>query len=261
MKFSEAYKEEMDNIEVSETTVNKINTYSSQITCKMMKPSKINSSKMKFIRTAVVAACTFILLTTVYYHRDNMHAFAQSIFGNFILDLWGKQVELGEIEPIKFNLDEFIADANVNVLLDENNNKTYWKNYGHPNELEKETGIVMITSALLEVPSDRDSLNVHIMANGYGHLNGDFIYGEYHVNVDGMFTYEGYQRDQSGYGYGISEEEKYDFAYEASNGIKVYFVRHSNGQKLIFQAGNLLYQVNTDAPVKEVEKLIETFEF
>ncbi len=99
------------------------------------------------------------------------------------------------------------------------------------------------------------------MANGYGHLNGDFIYGEYHVNVDGMFTYEGYKRDQSGYGYGISEEEKYDFTYEASNGIKVYFVRHSNGRKLIFQVGNLLYQVNTDAPVKDVERLIETFEF
>ena len=91
--------------------------------------------------------------------------------------------------------------------------------------------------------------------------DGDFIYGEYHVNVDGMFTYEGYKREQSGYGYGISEEEKYDFTYEASNGIKVYFVRHSNGQKLIFQAGNLLYQVNTDAPVKDLERLIETFEF
>ncbi|MBE5968199.1 MAG: hypothetical protein E7255_14755 [Lachnospiraceae bacterium] len=256
MKFSDVYKNEMDNITVSEIAVNKVDTYS-----KKMTDTKSKGSKVKFIRTTVAAACTLILLTTVYYNRDIMQAFGQSVFGSFIFNMKGKQMQMGKIEPIKFNLDAFIADEDVNVLVDEENNKSYWRDYSCPDEMEKETGIIMVKSDLLEGSLGKEGVSILVMPNGYGHLNGQFAYGKYHVNVDGMFTYEGFKRDISGYGYGTYKDDKHDFTYEASNGITVYFLKNSNGRKLIFQAGNLLYQVTSDAPVKDLKRLIETFEF
>ena len=260
MKFSDAYKYEMEDIKVSEAAVNKVYAYSRGTENGNVADRKGYTGKIKFLRLTVAAACALLLLTTVYYNREAVYAVAQSVFGSFIFNMKDKQIDMGEIKPIKFDMDSFMAGAGVNTLEDEENNKSYWKNYSSPDEMEKETGVVMISSPLLEVENE-DGINLHIMPNGYGHLNGQFLYGKYHVNVDGRFTYEGFKGDLSGYGYGTSQDDKYDCSYEASNGIKVYFLNQSYGKKLILQAGNILYQIICDAPKEDLKKLIDTFVF
>ena len=257
MKFSDAYKIDMDHITVSENALNRVNTYLN---------SEENAGKKSYIRnrpllrSIIAAASVVMILVVASYHSNSISAFAQSLFGNFIFDIAGKQVNMGEREPVKFDADTFLSGNDVEVLEDEDNSKSYWKNYDSIYDLKEDTGINMIASELLVNSSSEDNYVVHYMPKYYtGHLNGDFNYGDYHVNVDGMFVLEGF--DQEIYGYGTAEDDKYDFTYEAANGITVYFVDHSFGYKMVLQAGNILYQINSDAPVKELKRLVDSFKY
>ena len=255
MKFSQVYKIEMDNITVSEATKNKVYTY-----LKSEEGIRKKRVQTKFLRTAFIYACLAILFITGVYNRNTISAFARTVFCEFIFEMGGKQVEMGEMHPVKFNMDTFLESTDVNVLKDDENDSSYWKNYRCLEDLENETGIIMISSELLENSSDEDNYNIHIFPTYHtGHLNTDFVYGRYHVNVDGRFALEGFSQDLLGYG--TSEDEKYDSVYESSNGIRAYFVKSERSNKIVFKAGDILYQVISNAPIKELKNLIDSFEY
>ncbi len=255
MKFSQEYRNEMDNITVPEAAVNKVYTYLNSAA-----GISRRSYGTKFFRSAITFACLAILLIAGFCNRYTISAFAEGIFSQFIFNIDGKRIEMGEVHPVEFNMDTFLLSPSVNLLKDDENNSSYWKNYNSLEELENETGITIISSALLESASDQDSYNIHILPAYYsGHLNVDFIYGEYHVNVDGMFALEGFNQEL--WGYGTAEGEKYNSVYEATNGIRAYFVKTKHGNKTVFMAGDILYQVNSNAPTKEIKKLIESLKY
>ena len=255
MKFSQVYRIEIDNITVSEAMKNKVYTY-----LKSEEGIRKKRVQTKFLRTAFAYACLAILFITGVYNRNTISAFARTIFGEFIFEMGGKQVEMGEMHSVKFNMDTFLVSTDVNVLKDDENDTSYWKNYRCLEDLENETGIIIISSKLLENSSDEDNYNIHIFPKYHtGHLNADFVYGKYHVNMDGRFALEGSSQDLLGYG--TSEDEKYDSVYESSNGINAYFVRSERSNKFVFMAGDILYQINSNAPIKELEKLIDSFEY
>ena len=255
MKFSQIYRIEMDNITVSEAAKNKVFIY-----LKSEEGIRKKRVQTRFLRTAFTYACLLILVITGVYNRNTVSAFARTVFNEFIFVMGGKQVEMGEMHPLKFNMDTFLVSTDVNVLKDDENDSSYWKNYRCLEELENETGIIMISSELLENSSDENNYNIHIFPTYHnGHLNADFVYGRYHVNVDGRFALEGFSQDLLGYG--TSEDEKYDSVYESSNGIRAYFVKSERSNKIVFKAGDILYQVNSNAPIKELEKLIDSFKY
>ena len=254
MKFSQIYRIEMDNITVSEASKNKVFTY-----LKSEEGMRKKRVQTKLLR-AFTYACLAILFITGVYNRNTISAFARTVFSEFIFEMGGKQVEMGEMHSVKFNMDTFLVSTDVNVLKDDEKDSSYWKNYRCLEDLANETGITMISSELLKNSSDEDNYNIHIFTTYHnGHLNADFVYGRYHVNVDGRFALEGFSQDLLGYG--TSKDEKYDSVYESSNGIRAYFAKSERSNKIVFKAGNILYQVNSNAPIKELEKLIDSFKY
>lgn len=255
MKFNEAYKRDMDNLTVSEMSVAKVRSF-----CQTEADSKSNFIRIKWMKTAVAAVCVLALLTALYVNRGVVKTYAESVFGSFVFQMGDKQLEMGDIQPIPIDVDAFKARKDVHTIKENKNNYSYWKLYKNPGDLEKETGIAMITSPLLEV---RRTVHIGVVLspNGYGHLNGDFKYGEYRVNIDGMFTYGDYKQDKAGYGYGLAYGHKYEFTYKASNGLEVFFVDNTFGMSMYLQAGNLLYQMHSNAPVSELKRLVESFEY
>ncbi|MDF2511610.1 MAG: hypothetical protein K0S04_1476 [Herbinix sp.] len=255
MKFSQVYRIEIDNITVSEATKNKVYTY-----LKSEEDIRKKKVQTKFLRTAFTCTCLVILFITGVYNINTISAFARTVFSEFIFDMGGEQVEMGEMHPVKFNMDTFLVSTDVNVLKNDEKDSSYWKNYRCLEDLANETGITMISSELLKNSSDEDNYNIHIFPTYHnGHLNADFVYGRYHVNMDGRFALEGFSQDLLGYG--TSEDEKYDSVYESSNGIRAYFAKSERSNKIVFKAGNILYQVNSNAPIKELEKLIDSFKY
>jgi len=259
MKFRDAYKSEIDQIVVPQTAINNINSYLEEE--KQLNSGQLNKKLMHW-KTNMVFACLAILCFVGFYNINDIRVFATSILKAYTIDLGWKRAELGELTPYNLDLNSFSKLSDVVIYNSDESDISYSKIYHNIVDIKNETGITMISSKLLTKSKELDAgiiLDLEPKYN-YGWLNGNFYYKNQHVNIDCVFALKGEHKEPIGYG--NASGERYDFTYKAANGIKAYFIRsNSCNSKVFFRAGDIVYQVVSEAGVKDMKKLIDSFEY
>ncbi len=254
MNFSDMYKEGMDQVSVSQEAIDRMKISLSMDEELIIKSKRKN---LNFHKRNIILAALLLLSIITIYNFNSFRVFATSVLKPYIIDLGWKRAELGELNPIKLDMDSFLKSSGVRTY-NFDDGTSYDKIYPSYKELKRETGIFMISSELLKPGST--VVLIIFPKYSFGKLNGEFYYKDYYINIDSVFALEGDRKGSIGYGDG--DEEHYDFSYQAANGITAYFIKSKNyGSKVFFRAGDIIYQVVSDCGVKDMKKIIDSFTF
>lgn len=237
MNFKENYQLEMNEIEKPSGITEKVlkaadteqETYAANKNRNVLRSGAI-------WKTAVAAIAIACVLGLCLQH-EKVISFAQSVLNRFTVSVNNEDMEFGKIEPIDIDIEGFINDAKTKSVGGPDLVPDYYQYFSSYQEMKQLTQLELPCADKVEYRE----ISLHITP-GYqtGYVNAQILYKGVSYNINGMFTLNGFDQEEWGYGAEGSEE-----VYQYGDGKTACFIKDSDGnEKVYFEEGNILFQMH-----------------
>lgn len=238
MNFRENYQREMNEIEKPADITEKIlkiddmeqGTYTDKKNRSVLKGSPI-------WKTA--AAIAIVCVLGLGLQHEKVIGFAQSVLNRFTVSVDHEELEFGEMEAVRVNVEDFIRDKKTKVVEDEDPTapRSYYRLFTSYQEMNRLTQ--------LELPGARQveykNLSVEMTPTSKtGHIAARILHKGVTYNAAGMFVLDGFDQEKWGYGATGSKE-----GYQYGEGKTACFVKDTDGCEIVyFKEKNILFQMH-----------------
>lgn len=235
MNFKENYQKEMNRIEkpagITEKVLNAVDMEQE----KSANRKKRNAMKNNIVWKTAAAAIAIVCVLGLWQH-EKVIGFAESVVEGFTLSVNREKDQFGKIKPVNMDVEAFINDAETEPVEGDVNGSCsrVFTSYQEMNQLTH-----------LEFPcADKvtyKEIMVHIEPKAHvGHLSMSLEYQGVNYWLNGMFTLEGF--NQKNWGYGAKGKKE---IYEYGDGKNACLVNSSDGgyEAAYFKEKDILFQL------------------
>ncbi len=254
MNFKENYQQEMSEIEkpsgITEKLLNAADMEQETYADKKNRSVRESSTIWKTAAATIAIVCMLGLCL----QHEKVIGFAQSVLNTFTVLVNNEDKEFGMIEPVKMNIDGFINDEKTeNIGGPDPSYSQHFTSYQEMNQL---TQLELPCADKVEYKETWVEIEPEYKV---GHLGANFLYKGASYYMNGMFTLDGF--DQKDWGYGTKGSKE---VYQYGNGKKACFTKNSDGYEVVyFREGKILFQLPlgnaTSTKKKQVKDLLDLF--
>lgn len=237
MNFKENYQREMNKIEKPADITEKVlhaadaeqETYAANKNRNVLRGSAI-------WKTAVAAIAIVCVLSLCLQH-EKVISFAQSVLNRFTVSVNNEDIEFDKIEPVDIDLEALFDDPKTEAVESGEPTRSYFQVFTSYQEMNQLTKLELPCADKVEYSEIFFDV---IPKYKTGHISAHILYEGVSYNTSGMFTLDGF--DQEEWGYGAEGKKE---VYQYGDGKKACFIKDSDGnEKVYFVEGNILFQMH-----------------
>ena len=254
MNFKENYQREMNEIEkpadITEKVLNAVDMEQETYAAKKNRNIPKNGAIWKTAAATIAIVCVLGLCL----QHEKVISFAHSILNRFTVSVNNEDMEFGEIDPVKMNIEGFIRDEKTeDAGGDSPDDPCYWQVFTSYQEMNQLTQLELPCADKVEYSDIWLTITPKYKT---GHVTAVFSYQGVSYHMNGMFALDGF--DQEDWGYGTKGRKE---IYQYGDGKSACFTKdRDGGNAAYFMEGNILFQmIFSDDAKDQVKDLLKLF--